>query len=79
MDKTKRKIIYNIISVIIYILIVSFLSIENIVPDAMFLVGFITIITSTFLFLLKINLDRFKLFIWINLFFFCFFTFTIII
>lgn len=60
MDKTKRKIIHNIISVIIYILIVSFLSIDNIVPDAMFLVGFITIISSTFLFLLKINLDKMK-------------------
>ena len=77
MELTKNQTITKVLNVIIYVSIISILSIKNYITDVMFFVGFMTIIISTFLFLLKINLDKFKLFIWINLFFFCLYIFTL--
>lgn len=67
MTKEKINIIYSILNVIVYLLIISILSIQNFISDVIFSVGFFTLIISTFLFLLKVNLDRFRIFIWINL------------
>lgn len=66
MTKERINIIYSILNVVIYLLIISILSIQNFISDVIFTVGFFTLIISTFLLLLKVNLDRFRIFIWIN-------------
>lgn len=70
MNREKLNIIYSILNVIVYLLIISILSIYNFVTDVIFSVGFFTLIISSFLFLLKVNLDKFRIFIWINFIFF---------
>ena len=65
-----RKIIIFLTNIFTYILIISILSIYNFVNDVIFVVGFATIMISSLLSLLKVNLEKFKFFIWINLTFF---------
>ena len=62
----KDDIISILINLIIYVILISILSINENIKDVIFVVGFTTIIISSLLSLFKINLKKFKYFIWIN-------------
>ncbi len=70
MNTIKNKALISILNLIIYVLIITLFSLDNFVTDVIFSIGLITIVVSTLLFLLKVNLDKFKIFIWMNLFLF---------
>ncbi|UGS24603.1 hypothetical protein [Flavobacterium channae] len=63
----KSDIISILINISIYIIIISLLSINENIKDIIFVVGFATIMFSSLLSLFKINLKKFRYFIWINL------------
>ena len=63
----KGDIISILINLIIYVILVSILSINENTKDVIFVVGFTTIMIGSLLSLFKVNLKKFKYFIWINL------------
>jgi len=63
----KGDIISILINLIIYVILISILSINENTKDAIFVVGFTTIMISSLLSLFKVNLKKFKYFIWISL------------
>ena len=62
----KDDIISILINLIIYVILISILSINENTKDIIFVVGFTTIMISSLLSLFKVNLKKFKYFIWIN-------------
>jgi hypothetical protein len=67
MKLEKDDIISILINLIIYVILISILSINENTKDVVFVVGFATIMISSLLSLLKVNVEKFKYFIWINL------------
>jgi hypothetical protein len=67
MKLEKDDIISILINLIIYVILISLLSINENTKDVVFVVGFATIMISSLLSLLKVNVEKFKYFIWINL------------
>ena len=66
--KIERDDIISILTnLIIYVILISILSINENAKDIIFVVGFTTIMISSLLSLFKVNLNKFKYFIWINL------------
>jgi hypothetical protein len=63
----KGEIVSILINIVIYIILISILSINENTKDAIFVVGFTTIMISSLLSLFKVNLKKFKYFIWSNL------------
>lgn len=63
----KGDIISILINLIIYVILISILSINENTKDVIFVVGFTTFMISSLLWLFKVNLKKFKFFIWINL------------
>ena len=67
MKFTKNNIILFFFNLIGYLIIIFTFSLNEKIKDIIFLVGFTTIMISSLLSLFKINLEKFKYFIWINL------------
>lgn len=64
---TKKNSISLIATIIIYVSIIGLLSITENSKDAIFIIALITIMISSFLSLFKINLEKIKYFIWLNI------------